>query len=141
MFYRNKKGLPPACAGTAQAGYIAVISAVIVTVIVIVIALVFSSANFLGRFDTSGLEMKNIGKEVAQGCLEHAKLKLKLGAYSGNEIISVGDYNCTILPIETSGSNKIVKASSTVDNRTTNLKLTVNSSTLETVSLEELNNF
>jgi len=129
MFYQNNQG------------YIAVISAIIITAIVIVIALVFSSANFLGRFDTSGLEMKTIAKEAALGCLEHAKLRLKLGAYSGNETIAVGDYSCDILPIETSGGNKIIKASSTVDNRGTFLKLTVDGSTLETISLEELNNF
>ncbi len=129
MFYHKKEG------------YIAVISAIIITTIVIVIALVFSSSNFLGRFDTLGFETKDAARKVAEGCLEHAKLQLALGAYSGNETINVGTETCQILPIETAGSNKIIKAKAAVLERTVNLKLVVDSTSLETVSLEEVNSF
>ncbi|HXF44329.1 MAG TPA: hypothetical protein VNK70_02610 [Candidatus Paceibacterota bacterium] len=122
-------------------GYIAVISAVIITAIVIVIALVFSSSNYLGRFDTAGFEEKGAGREVALGCLEHAKLRMKTGAYSGGENINIGGYDCSILPIETEGKNKVIKASSTIGGRSTNLKLTVDGSTLENLSLEEVSGF
>ncbi|KKU93982.1 MAG: hypothetical protein UY26_C0003G0132 [Candidatus Jorgensenbacteria bacterium GW2011_GWA1_48_13] len=139
---KKERGLPAGRHGQAggRQGYIAIISAVITTAIVIVIALVFSSSNYLGRFDTSALEMKVVSKKVAQGCLEHAKLKMKLGSYSGNEDVSIGTYTCTVLPIETSGSNKIIKSKATVDNKTTNLRLTIDSS-LNTVSLEEVADF
>lgn len=122
-------------------GYIATISAIIITGIILAVSLVVSASSFLGRFDSSGLETKDISKEVALGCLEVAKLKLKLGEYSGNETIGVGDYFCDILGIETSGNMKIIKSSATVDTRTTNLELTVDGTTLQTTSLKEVQQF
>jgi hypothetical protein len=126
---------------SSRSGYIAVISAVIITTIVIVIALVFSSGNFLGRFDTLGFETKDAARKVAEGCLEHAKLQLALGSYEGNETISVGTEACDILPIEISGFDKIIKATATVMERTANLELTVDGATLENISLEEVGVF
>jgi hypothetical protein len=129
MFYRNKQG------------YIAVVSAIIITSIVIVIALVFSSGNFLGRFDSQGLEMKEISREVARGCLEYAKLKLAQGGYSGNELKTIGNYSCRILSIESGSNSYVVKATSTVGNKETKLKLKVSNSDLKTISLEEVVSF
>lgn len=125
----------------SRKGYIAVISAIIITTVVIMTALVFSSGNFLGRFDTLGFETKDAARKVAEGCLEQAKLKLALGPYAGSETIRVGSETCEILPIETAGTNKIVKARATVFERTVNLKLTIDSVTLENVSLEEVSSF
>jgi hypothetical protein len=122
-------------------GYIAVISAVIISSIVIVIALVFSSSNFLGRFDSQNVEMKEVGEGVAKGCLEYARLKLAQGAYSGNELKSIGDYTCRILPIETASGEYIIKATSTVSNKETKLKLRISSVDFQTISLEEVNSF
>lgn len=122
-------------------GYIAVISAIITTAIVIVIALVFSSSNFLGRFDTQGLELKDLSKGIALGCLEYAKLQLRLGNYSGNETVNIGEFSCKILPIEESEGKKIIKSTANVNNRITNLKLTADGSSLETISLEEISSF
>jgi len=129
MFYRNNQG------------YIAVVSAIIITSIVIVIALVFSSSNFLGRFDSQGLEMKEISRGVARGCLEYAKLKLAQGSYGGNELKTIGNYSCRILPIESDSNSYIIKATSTVGNKETKLKLKVSNSDLRTISLEEVVSF
>lgn len=122
-------------------GYVAVVSSIIITAIVIVIALVFSSSNYLGRFDNQGVEMKDISREVAEGCLEYAKLKIAEGQYNGGELKTIGDYSCYILPIETFAEGYIIKATSTVHNRETKLRLKISSSNLETISLEEVTSF
>lgn len=124
-----------------RAGYLAIISSVIVTAIVMTIALVFSSSNFFGRFDTQNIEFKSLSRAAAEACLEYAKLKLAEGAYGGNETVAVGNYTCQILAIETNGSQKIIKTKSEIQKGNTNLKLTVDSQTLKTISLEELTSF
>lgn len=122
-------------------GYIALTSAIILVLIVMTVALVFSNSNFLGRFDSLGLEQKDISKEAAQGCLEYARLKLKTGPYGGNETINIGSSTCAILPIQLSGGNYIIQASSSFGTRTTNLELSVVSTTLNTVYETEKSNF
>lgn len=130
---RQNRNLP------ARAGYIAVISAVIITAIVLAVALVFSSSNFLGRFDALFLEQKDIARGVAEGCLAYAKLKLAESlSYGGNESKSIGPYSCAILPVESAPGQKIIKATAAVLNRVSNLKLVVSDSTLEAISFEEL---
>lgn len=123
-------------------GYIAVISAIIVTAIVLSVALVFSSSNFLGRFDTLFLEEKDIARGVAEGCLEYARLKLAQSpSYAGNESKNIGPYSCNILAIESAPGQKIIKSTATVQDRVSNLKLIVNDSALKLISFEELASF
>ncbi|MEK7464748.1 MAG: hypothetical protein AAB617_03145 [Patescibacteria group bacterium] len=135
MHYHNKKerSLP-----LGRRGYIAIISAIIITAILTVIALVFSSSNFLGRFDTENAEMKSISREVARGCLEYARLQISLNSsYAGGELKAIASSSCYILPIQTQGPNKIIQATSTVSNKNTNVRLTINGTTLKTISEEE----
>lgn len=126
---------------TSRGGYIALTAAIILTLIVMTVALMFSNSNFLGRFDTLGLEQKDVSKESAQGCLEYARLKLKTGYYGGNETINVGSSTCMVLTIQNSGNNKIIDATSNEGGKVTNLELTVVSSTLSAVSLVEKPSF
>lgn len=135
MHFRNARR------GERRGGYVAVVSAVVVTAIVLMTALVFSSANFLGRFDTQNLEAKDMAREVAEGCLAHARLKLAQGSYSGGEVKTVGNYTCTILPVLTVGNEKIIKATATVGGQTANLSLTVDAATLEATSRSESSSF
>lgn len=118
-------------------GYIATISAIIITGIVLAISLAISTGSFLSRFDSNGLETKDVSKEAALSCLEIARLKLKLGVYSGGETVTVGNYACDILAIQTSGNTKIIKSSAIVDSRRTNLEMIVDGATLQTISLKE----
>lgn len=125
-------------AGPNKEGYIAIISAIIITAILAVIALVFSSSNFLGRFDTENAEMKDVSRELTHGCLEYARLQLSLNnSYAGGELRTIASSTCYILWVQTQGQNKIVQATSTVNNKNTNLKLTINGTTLKTISEEE----
>ncbi len=119
-------------------GYIAVITAIVVTLILTLISLVTSNTSYLGRTDTTRLESKAISRQVAEACLERARLKLASGAYNGNESITVDTYSCQLDPIVTSDTNKIITSKATVDNNTTKLELTINATTLITVTLKEL---
>jgi hypothetical protein len=133
MFWPNNK--------KSRGGYIALTSAIILVLIVMAVAIAFGNSNFLGRFDSLGLEQKDVSKEAAQGCLEYARLKLKLGPYSGNETIAVGSSTCTVLSIQSSGPNFIIQSTSNEGGHTSNLELTVVSTTLTTVSLTEKGHF
>ncbi len=124
-----------------QQGHIAVISAVIITTILLVVSLVFSTSSFLGRFDTQVLEMKSITRTVAEGCFEHARLMLALGAYSGGETVTVSEYSCEVLPIESQAGETVIKTTSAIQNHTTNLKYTLNTYSLKIISVEEIGAF
>ncbi|MDI6820814.1 MAG: hypothetical protein QMD65_01385 [Patescibacteria group bacterium] len=121
--------------------FIAVITAVIISAIVLIIAIAISSSNFISRFNSLSFEMKDISKGVAKGCLEYARLKLAVGFYGGNETTTISSYNCYIYPIETVGTTTIIKSNATVQNKTTNLKLTVSNGALQTIYLEEVSGF
>ena len=133
MSYHNSKN--------QEGGYIALITAIIITVIVTLVSFVASNMSFLGRFDTQFFESKDQSRYLAYSCLDHAKLKSAIGYYAGNETITVGSYTCDILPVQTSGSNRIVQTKGTVNNVTTNLEMTMVSSTLVTTQIIEKTNF
>jgi len=124
-----------------EKGYIALVTAIIITVIITLVSFVSSNLSFLGRFDTQFLEFKDQSRALAQSCLDHVKLKSAIGFYAGNETITVGTYTCQILPVQTSGSSRIVQVRGTVNNVTTNLEMRMISSTLVTTSVEEKTNF
>ena len=124
-------------------GYVTLIASVIITVGILIVAVTISNIAFLGRFDTLGVQFKDIAREVAKGCLEYARLKLSINlGYEGNETHSIGSYSCQILPIETPGANqKVIKSRAVVNTRVANLKLTVSTPAISIISLEELNTF
>src|SRR3989338_6787833 len=122
-------------------GYLAITTSTILTLLVIAIALALGTRVFLTRFDTENFEEKRLSYFLSQSCLETARLKLAAGPYNGNENINVGSYQCLILPIETNASQIIIKSQAIINNKTTNLKLIVDSYNLNTISLEEVQNF
>ena len=107
-----------------------------------VIALVFSGSNFLGRFDSQALEMKDMARSLAQGCLEYARLQLATNPnYAGNETRPIGGYFCSLLPISLQNNQYLIQASSTVGRGSVKLKLWADQNTLKTVSLQEVGGF
>ncbi|MDI6734319.1 MAG: hypothetical protein QMD50_02390 [Patescibacteria group bacterium] len=124
-----------------QKGFIAIITSVIVTAIVTVIALTLSGSNFIGRFNAANFETKDLSREIAKGCLEFARLKLASGAYAGNETTTISSYACHIFPIETTATATLIKANAVIDNKESDLMLTVNKTTFKTIFLEELSSF
>lgn len=123
-------------------GYIAIVSAVILTIVILTIAISFSSSNFLGRFDSGFFESKEATSAYAQGCIEYTLLKLSIDSgYAGNESVAIASSTCTIRPITTGGGQKIIQTYAIVDNKTTNLEITVDENTLETILFREVSSF
>src|SRR3989344_8609135 len=125
-----------------NSGYIAITVSIILSVIVVAIAIAFGSSNLLTRSDFLDFNNKQLSFSIARSCLNYALLRLAENSnYVGNDILNISEQQCTISPIETSGSNKIIKVKAQISGATTNFRLTVNSSSLATVSLEELSTF
>lgn len=126
----------------SRRGFVAIITALVVTGILSAVAVVFSTTNFLGRVDTNTFETKDIARKVAEGCLEYARFRLaSSSAYAGNESVQIDSYSCAIGLIESDTNTRTVKASSTVQGRTVNLRLKVASSSIATISLDEVSSF
>ena len=123
-------------------GYIALTSALVITVLITAIAFTLSLSSFFARANILNTDFKEISHALAEACIETALLKLAQdSAYAGNEIIVVGNNQCSILALESLSNQKIIKANAVFQNTTTNLKITVFSSDLSVVSWEELANF
>ena len=125
-----------------QSGYIAITTAIVLSLLVVALAIALGSSSLIYRFTIVDFVNKQTSLFTANSCLDYARLKLSMDpAYAGNETVNIGSYQCTLQPIAISGSNKVIKAHAAVNGATTNLQLTVVSSTLSTVSLEEVVKF
>lgn len=128
------------CGG--KKGYIALTSSLILMGVLAVIALVLAVTSLLARYNAALFNAKQESRFAAESCFEFARLKLANNSgYSGNENAQVGSSTCSILTVETQGENKLIKTFSIVQKTRTNLKFTVNASTLEKVSVEEVQSF
>ncbi|MFH1346922.1 MAG: hypothetical protein ABIH10_01585 [Spirochaetota bacterium] len=123
-------------------GYIAIISTIIISILLMTITLTVSSMGFFSRVNILDAEFKELSFALAEACVETALLKLSWNkSYNGNENISVGEYQCSILPIETVSSQKIIKTKAIFLKATTNLKITVQESNLLIIFWEEIAKF
>ncbi len=123
-------------------GFIALTSAIIISIILMAITLSLSLYSFFSKTNISGTEYKKISTGLAEACVETALLNLASNkAYAGNETVSIGTGTCSILPIETLGSQKIIKTSASTNSSTVNLKVTTNIEPISIVSWEELAGF
>lgn len=122
-----------------QGGFIALTTSVILSMMILLVAISLSSANLFNRFSVVDFGNKQISYSVARSCLGYALLNLaQSSGYVGNITLQVSSYTCVLGTITTDGANKVITALSQINGATTNLKLTVVSATLSTVSLEEL---
>jgi len=123
-------------------GYIALTSAVIIVMVVMAIITAVSVSTYFSRYNSLGSEFKEISLSLAEGCAEKALLNYAEDEfYAGNESINIGSNQCSILPIEIDGSNRIFKTTAMVQGATSNIKVTFNPIGLAIVSWEELPNF
>lgn len=123
----------------SQGGYIAIMSSIIISLMMMLIALSLGSASLFTRLNVVDFSNKQLSYFIARSCLNDALFKLADSAsYTGNETLTISSRTCVLSTITTSAPNKIIQAKAIVEGATTNLKLTVNSTTLSTVSLEEL---
>ncbi len=120
-------------------GFIALTTSIILSILVLLVAASLGSANLFNRFAVVDFSNKQASFSVARSCLNYSLLKLAEGSsYAGNETLTVASYTCAIGAITTSGANKVITAKSQINGATTNLRLTVVTASLSTVSLEEL---
>ncbi len=123
-------------------GYIAITLTIVVSLFVMVVAISLGSSSLFTRTGITDFYSKQFSYTLARSCLNYALLQLADSAsYVGNEVITVSGNNCTLLTITTVGPNFIISAEAQANNAATNLRLTVNTQTLSTVSLEELQSF
>lgn len=123
-------------------GYIAIITTIILTMLCLLLAVSLGFSAGISSLENRDFIQKESSHYLTQSCLDYAQLKLAYnGSYAGNETITIGDYQCFILPIESSPPQKIIKATSQINNITTNLKLVIDDYTLQTISLEEISKF
>jgi len=59
-----------------QAGYVALVSAILVSGVMMALAVTISRAAFWGRFDALARENKIAAREMAKGCADQALLKI-----------------------------------------------------------------
>ncbi len=119
-------------------GYIAIVASIVVATIVGVVALVFSSSNYLGRYDTLALEEKGISRALAEGCVEYARLKLSSNpSYIGGDTVAVGSSTCRVVSVATVGETKQIVTAGTSGTKTTNLMTTMRASDLRILGQEE----
>ena len=120
-------------------GYIAITSAIVISILIMSFVFAVSFSGFFNRFNILDSSLKETTNSLAEACVETALLKLaENSAYSGNENINIDGEQCVILPIETGGGQKIIKAKAVIKEIVTNLKVAVNSSDFSIISWEEL---
>lgn len=119
-------------------GYLAITSAIILSGILILAAIGLSFSSYFNLSDISDSNLKETSYFLAEACSETALLKLAQDAnYGGNENISVASGTCSILPMESSSTQKIIKTSAVSRTAATKLKVTVEGSPLKIVFWEE----
>ena len=120
----------------------AITTAIILSLVMLVIASVSSSSSLASRMNEADAYAKKTSYFLARSCIERALLQLAQDdSYAGNQVIAIGSDRCTVKPVETSGANTIVKTQGQFASTTTNLKLTIASSDLSVVLLEEVASF
>lgn len=122
-----------------RGGYIAIMSSIVLSLVLMVVAISLGSSSLFTRLNVADFGNKQLSYFIARSCLNEALLKLAdSSSYTGNETLMISSRACTLSAITTSAPNKIIQAKAIINGATTNLKLTVNSTSLSTVSLEEL---
>lgn len=123
-----------------QTGYIAITTTIVLSLMLLILAITLGSGSIFTRFGTADFYNKRSSFSLARSCLEVARLKLaKDDSYAGNETVYIEEAgnSCTIGAITSSGADKVIKARAQIGRATTNLKMTIKSSDLSTVTLEE----
>jgi hypothetical protein len=122
---------------TTESGFIALMSVIIISALMMAVSFALSMSGFLARANVTDSEYKERSMALADGCADDALVKLAANsAYAGNE--TPVDIACTILPITTVGSQRIIKTTASVQGATTNIQVTATLDPLTVISWQEL---
>lgn len=120
-------------------GYIAIISAIVISILIMGFVFAVSFSGFFNRFNILDSSLKETANGLAEACVETALLKLaENSSYGGNENIAISNEQCSILPLENAGNQKIIKTKAIVQKAVANFKIIVNANDLSIISWEEL---
>ena len=123
-------------------GYIALTSAIIISALIMTVVLAVSLKGYSNRLNISETYDKETSLFLAEACVNKAMLNLSLDPlYAGSETITLGADTCDILPLEDLVEvppKKVIKATATFNEATTNLKVTVLTLLLDIVLWEEV---
>ena len=123
-------------------GYIALTSAIVISFVIMAVVFAVSFTGFFSRANVLDTYFKEISKFVAESCVETALLRLGTDpTYQGGDILTLNGDECSIMPIDILGLTRIIKTKSTIQEATTNLRVTASFPTLTIVSWEEVESF
>jgi cellobiose-specific phosphotransferase system component IIC len=118
-------------------GFIALISVIIIGFVLLLAVITLGGKSIASRFNLLTLEYKNSSYQLASACVQTAIIGVVNNlSYSLPRSIDVGGQTCTIVSV-VSGT---IKTTATVSGATTNLEVTVNSTTGDVVSWRECKN-
>lgn len=123
-----------------QKGFVALISVIFVSAILIIVTFTLSSSSFNERHILFSSEMKERSLANAEACADDGLLIIANNSlHTSTTTVSFNSIdNCTLGPIPTSGNPRIFYATSNTSNFVTNLKISVNPTTLFVNSWEEI---
>lgn len=127
---------------TNQQGFIALTSAIIISFLLIAIMAGLGFSASFARFNVLDLESKQQSNALAKSCVDIARIQIvKDASYAPQNVsLVVGSDRCTIISIETLGSQKIIKTQAVINRAYTNLEVTIDNNFLIT-SFKEVPNF
>lgn len=82
---------------TSHDGYIALLTVLVLMAVMLALIASISTAVFVNRGNEYDAQTKETAYSLAYGCLDHAQYKLSVDpGYVGNEVVSMGTYQCSI---------------------------------------------
>ena len=129
-----------------NSGFIALISVIIISVLLITITAAVSLSGYFARFNVLDSEYKERSIALAEACADTAILRLAQDSgYHGPDTVNVGSDVCTILSVESNGSEFIIKTqaafplltSNSSEHAFTNMEVIVQSNDFSILSWKE----
>jgi len=120
-------------------GFIVLLSVIILSAVLLLLAATLSTSGYFQRRGVLDSQFRESSYFLALSCIDQAAFKLSGDLdYAGNETISMGQYQCSILPLVTEGTNTLIHSTATVDQNTSKLVATLNAD-LAIISIVEEN--
>ena len=133
--FKNLKTVDSSC----QGGYIALMSALIISAILLMISVSLGMGGFFTRFNVLSGEYKLTSEQLAQGCLEKAKVLLALNPYADiTGSLNIGGNSCNIVSLtadDPQGGQTTIQTSAIVHDSVANIKAVINSANFSLISI------
>lgn len=124
-------------------GFVALISTVLLSAMLLLIVLTLSTSSFFARYGILSTEFKERSFGSAEACADIGLLMIANKEFltSSTTLTVTGIGNCTISPIPPTGNPRIFYSKSNINGFITNLKISVDPSTLSVISWEEIGTY